>query len=79
MNETKPSRWTEETIRDLYEDTILRSRHKTSPQNTLDELREIEDVHSKSLADIYEYYSRRDHERAVTVSFKSKPLCSFAA
>jgi hypothetical protein len=79
MNETKPSRWTEETIRDLYEDTILRSRHKTSPQNTLDELREIEDVHSKSLADIYEYYSRRDHERAVTVSFKRKPLCSFAA
>ena len=77
--ETKPSRWTEETIRDLYEDTILRSRHKKSPQNTLDELREIEDVHSKSFGEIYEYYSRRDHERAVNVSIKRKPLCSFAA
>ncbi len=36
----------------------------------------IEDFYSKSLRDIYEYYSRRDHERAANVSVKRKPLYS---
>jgi hypothetical protein len=61
---TKPCGWTEETIQDLYEETLLRSRNGDCRKNIKEELREIEDVHSKSLGEIYEYYSRREHEKS---------------
>jgi hypothetical protein len=62
--ERRPSLWTEETVQDLYEETIFASnRYKSwSSKQTLEELREIETVHCCSLEEIYDHYFRRNHE-----------------
>jgi hypothetical protein len=62
--ETKPCGWTEETIQDLYEETLLSSRNVDYQKNLMEELRDIENSHSKSLGEIYEYYSKREHEKS---------------
>jgi hypothetical protein len=63
--ERRPSLWTEETLQDLYEETIFaNNRYKSwSSKKTLEELREIESVHCCSLEEIYDHYCRRNHER----------------
>lgn len=62
----------------MVEETIEIQTEKFREDIT-DELREIEVVCSKSLGEIYEFNSRRNHERAEKVSIKSVPLRSLAA